>query len=331
MDTHAGVGLTYRDARIMEAKVRMISLMKSIRIHSFGDNSVVRVEEIDKPVPGPGEFLIRVAAAAVNPVDLQIRGGKLEGFVPHTLPLTLGCDVTGTVESGDGFKAGDSVYAYLNLARLGAFAEFAIVKTEEASLAPKSLDAVHAAAVPVAALTAWQALFDHANLEFGQTVLIHGASGSVGSMAVQLAKWKGAHVIATASESNREYVGAFGADEFIDYKSERFEDIVSDADVVFDTVGGDTQERSFGVLKPGGILVSVVSPPSEEKAKAAGVRAMVMGVQPNGKRLSEIAALFDDGILKTLVENKFPLADAAKAMELSAKGGARGKIVLIVG
>ena len=305
--------------------------MKSVRIHSFGDNSVVRVEEIDKPVPGSGELLVRVAAAAVNPVDLQIREGKLESFLAHTLPITLGCDVAGTVESGEGFKAGDSVYAYLNLARLGAFANFAIVKTEEAALMPKTLDFVHSAAVPVAALTAWQALFDTANLEFGQTVLIHAAAGSVGSMAVQLAKWKGAHVIATASETNREYVGALGADEFIDYKSERFEDTVSDADVVFDTVGGDTQERSFGVLKQGGVMVSVVSPPSEERAKAAGVRATMMAVQPNGQRLSEIAAMFDDGILKTLVENKFPLADAVKAMELSAKGGARGKIVLLVG
>ena len=305
--------------------------MKSIRIHSFGDNSVVRVEEIDKPVPGSGELLLRVAAAAVNPVDLHIREGKLESFVAHTLPITLGCDVAGTVESGEGFAVGDALYAYLSLARLGAFAEFAIVKTEEAASMPKSLDFVHAAAVPVAALTAWQALFDIANLEFGQTVLIHAASGSVGSMAVQLAKWKGAHVIATASETNREYVGALGADEFIDYKSERFEDTVSDADVVFDTVGGDTQERSFGVLKQGGVMVSVVSPPSEERAKAAGVRATMMSVQTNGKRLGEIAAMFDDGILKTLVENKFPLADAAKAMELSAKGGARGKIVLLVG
>lgn len=305
--------------------------MKSVRIHSYGDNSVVRIEDIQKPTPGPGELLIKVAAAAVNPVDIQIREGKHEQWLHHTLPLTLGCDVSGTVESGEGFEPGATVYAYLNLARLGAFAEFAIAKKEEVALAPKTLDVIHAAAVPVAVLTAWQGLFDTAKLEFGQTVLIHAASGGVGSMAVQLAKWKGAHVIATASEGNREYVGALGADEFIDYKTQRFEEVVSDIDVVFDTMGGETQERSFGVLKPGGFLVSTVAPPSAEKAKAAGVRAAMMGVQPDGARLAEVAKMFDDNLLRTLVENRFPLKDATKAFDLSAKGRVRGKIVLTVG
>ncbi len=304
--------------------------MKSVRIHSFGDNSVVRIEDIEKPTPGPGELLIKVAAAAVNPVDVQIREGKLQQMLHHTLPITLGCDVSGTVESGEGFAPGSPVYAYLNLLRLGAFAEFAIVKKEEASLAPASLDVIHAAAVPVAVLTAWQGLFDTANLEFGQTVLIHAGSGGVGSMAVQLAKWKGAHVIATASEGNREYVGALGADEFIDYKTQRFEDGLNGVDVVFDTMGGETQERSFSVLKPGGFLVSTVSPPDAEKAKAAGVRAAMMGVRPDGARLAEVAKMFDDNLLKTLVENKFPLEDAVKAFEMSAKGRVRGKIVLTV-
>ncbi len=302
--------------------------MKSVRIHSFGDNSVVRIEETEKPVPQAGEVLIRVSAAAVNPVDQQIREGKLEGMIPHVLPLTLGCDVAGTVESGTGFAPGTNIYAYLSLGRLGAFAEFAIAKTEEAAIAPNTLDAVHSAAVPVAALTAWQGLFDIAKLEFGQSVLIHGAAGSVGSMGVQLAKWKGAHVIATASETNREYVGALGANEFVDYKSERFEDTAKDMDVVFDTVGGETQQRSFAVLKKGGILVSLVSPPPEELAKAAGVRATMMGVQPNGKRLSEIAHMFEEGQLMTLVENTFPLENVVQAFELSARGGTRGKIVL---
>jgi len=304
--------------------------MKSVRIHTFGDNNVIRIEDIEKPAPGPGELLVRVAAAAINPVDIGMREGNYEQMFKQTLPMTLGCDVAGSVESDEGFEPGSEVYAFLNLDRLGAFAEYAIVKTEEAGLAPKTLDPVHRASVPVAVLTAWQALFDTAGLEFGQTVLVHAASGGVGSMAVQLAKWKGAHVIATASEANREYVGALGADEFVDYKSERFEDVAKEVDVVLDTMGGDTQERSFGVLKQGGILVSLVQPPPEERAKAAGVRATMMGVKPNGTRLTEVARMIDDGQLKTLVENTFPLEDVTKALELSAKGGSRGKIVLTV-
>jgi len=304
--------------------------MKSVRIHSYGDNSVVAIEDIERPVPGPGELLVRVGAAAVNPVDIQIREGKHQYWLNHVLPVTLGCDVAGTVEAGDGFEPGTPVYAYLNLARLGAFAEYAIVKREEAAAAPATLDVVHAASVPVAALTAWQALFDMANLEFGQTVLIHAAAGGVGGMAVQLAKWKGAHVIATASEANREYVGALGADAFIDYKSQRFEDEVSDVDVVLDAVGGETQERSFGVLKPGGILVTLRPPVSEAQAKAAGVRGANMGVQPDGARLKQVAQMFDDNLLRTLVEHRFPLTEAAKALERLGRGGVRGKIVLTV-
>ncbi|MDQ6676493.1 MAG: NADP-dependent oxidoreductase [Acidobacteriota bacterium] len=306
--------------------------MKAVRIHEYGDNSVVRVEEIERPRPGPGELLVRVAAAAINPVDAQVRDGKLAGMLHHSLPLTLGCDVAGTVEeSGPGvteFQAGDPVYAYLNLGRLGAFADFTIVKVEEAAVAPKTLDEVHAAAVPVAVLTAWQALFDTAGLESGQTVLIHAASGGVGSMAVQLAKWKGCHVIGTASAVNREYLTALGADEFIDYKKQRFEKEAKHVDVVLDGIGGDTQERSFTVLKRGGFLVSLVSPPSEEKAAESGVRTAMVFVQPNGKRLAEVARMFEDGQLKTLVETTLPLAEAARGFAKNAKGGGRGKIVL---
>ncbi len=292
--------------------------MKAVRIHSYGDNSQVHIEDAEKPVAGAGEVLVKVQAAAVNPVDIQIRNGEHQAWLKHNFPLTLGCDVAGTDESGR------AVYAYLNLNRLGAFAEYAVAKAEELSTAPKTLDPIHSASLPVAALTAWQALFDTAGLEYGQTVLIHAASGSVGAMAVQLAKWKGAHVIATASKSNREYVGALGADEFIDYKHERFEEIASDIDVVFDTVGGETQQRSLKVLKPGGFLVSVKQPPPE----IPGIKTAMMSVTPNGARLAEVARMFDDGLLKTLVENTFPLDDAQKAFDLSGK--VRGKIVLTV-
>jgi len=306
--------------------------MKAVRIHEYGNNSTVHFEEVEKPQPGPGELLVHVTAAAINPVDSQIRDGKLAAMLHHELPITLGCDVAGVVEAlgtdVTGFQAGDSIYAYLNLGRLGAFADFAIVKVEEAAVAPTTLDDVHAAAVPVAVLTAWQALFDTAGLESGQTILVHAASGGVGSMAVQLAKWKGCHVIGTASGVNREYLNALGVDEFIDYKKQRFEKEVKHVDVVLDTMGGDTRERSFAVLKRGGFLVSLVSPPPAERAEQSGVRAAMMGVQPNGKRLAEVARMFEDGQLKTLVETTLPLAEAAKGFEKNAKGGGRGKIVL---
>lgn len=290
----------------------------------------MRIEDIETPVPQQGELLVRVGAAALNPVDHMIRNGYLQGVLNSTLPLTLGCDVAGTVEKlgpgAEGFHEGDSIYAFIDLRRLGAFAGYATVKTEEAALAPKTLDVVHAASVPVAALTAWEAIFDTAGLEAGQTILVHAASGGVGSMAVQLAKWKGAHVIGTASEKNQEYLVALGVDEPIDYRKTRFEEEVSDVDVVLDTLGGDTQERSFQVLKPGGCIVSLVSPPPPHD----GIRTAMLNVKTNGKRLEEVAKLVDEGVLKTLVENVFSLEEAQRGFALSESGRTRGKIVLTV-
>lgn len=304
--------------------------MRAVRIHSFGGPEVLRIEETPQPEPQTGELLVRVAAAAVNPVDWMIRTGSLQSLLNHTLPVTLGCDVAGTVEQlgpgVEGFREGDSVYAFIHLERLGAFAEFATVRAQEAARKPETLDSVHAASVPVAVLTAWQAIFDAAGLESGQTILVHAAAGGIGSMAVQLAKWKGARVIGTASEKNHEYVAALGADQVIDYRKTPFETAVRNVDVVLDTLGGETQEKSFQVLKPGGFLVSLVSPPPQNK----GVRAVMIGVETNGKRLEEAARLIDDGVLKTLVETVLPLEEAAKAIALSESGRTRGKIVLRV-
>ncbi|MCU1257385.1 MAG: Alcohol dehydrogenase zinc-binding domain protein [Bryobacterales bacterium] len=304
--------------------------MRAVRIHSFGGPEVLRIDEAERPEPKAGELLVRVAAAAVNPVDWMVRAGLMQWLLNNTLPLTLGCDVAGSVEQlgpgVEGFREGDSVYAFIHLTRLGAFAEFATVKAEEASRKPETLDVVHAASVPVAVLTAWQAIFDAAGLESGQTILIHGAAGGIGSMAVQLAKWKGARVIGTASEKNHEYLIALGADEVVDYRKTPFETAVRNVDVVLDTLGGETQEKSFQVLKPGGFLVSLVSPPPQDK----GVRAAMINVQTNGKRLEEAAKLIDDGVLKTLVETVLPLEEASKAIALSQSGRTRGKIVLRV-
>jgi NADPH:quinone reductase-like Zn-dependent oxidoreductase len=304
--------------------------MKAIRIHSFGGPEVIQMDEVPRPEPQAGELLLRVAAAALNPVDWMIRRGMLQPMLQHTLPVTLGCDVAGTVEKlgsgADGFKVGDSVYAFIDLLRLGAFAEFVTVKTQEAARKPETLDEVHAASVPVAVLTAWQAIFDAAGLESGQTVLVHAASGGVGSMAVQLAKWKGARVIGTASEKNAGYLIALGVDEVVDYRKTAFETALSNVDVVLDTLGGETQEKSFQVMKPGGFLVSTVSPPPEH----AGFRSAMIGVHTNGKRLEEVAKLVDEGVLKTLVETVLPLEEAAQGIALSESGRTRGKIVLRV-
>jgi len=308
--------------------------MKAVRIHTQGGPETLVYEDAPRPTPLTNEVLIRVRAASVNPVDWKIRDGYGKEIFNHQMPLILGWDVAGTIEAVgpevDKFKLGDPVYGYTSLLRDGAYAELAIAKQEEIAVKPASLDFVEAAAVPVAALTAWQAMFDTANLEENQKVLIHAASGGVGSIAVQLAKAKGVYVIGTSSARNAEFVRELGVDEFIDYQATQFETVVHDVDVVLDTIGGDTQVRSFGVLRKDGFLVSIVEPPSEELAAQHGVRSKMVGVLPNGTQLSEIAALIDSGKVKPFVETVLPLSEARQAHEMSKSGRTRGKIVLQV-
>ncbi|MBK8534879.1 MAG: NADP-dependent oxidoreductase [Candidatus Competibacteraceae bacterium] len=308
--------------------------MKAVRIHAYGGPELLHYETIPRPVPNPDDLLIRVRAAAVNPVDWKIREGYLQGFLHHQLPLILGWDVSGTVvkigSAATGFKIGDAVYARPNIERDGSYAEYIAVKASEVAHKPTTLDHDHAAAVPLAALTAWQALIDAAQLQAGQRVLIHAAAGGVGSFAVQLAKARGAQVIATASAVNTGIVAELGADRFIDYTQTRFEEIVKDVDIVFDTVGGDTQDRSWPVLKPGGILVSVINPPPEETAAKHGVRSAFVFVQPSGQQLTAIARLIDAGRMKPIIHTVLPLSDARQAQVISQGGHARGKIVLHV-
>ena len=204
-----------------------------------------------------------------------------------------------------------------DIARNGAYAEYIAVRESEVAFKPKSLDHLHAAAIPLAGLTAWKGIFDTGGLSAGQKILIHAASGGVGSFAVQLAKWKGAYVFGTASGNNLSFLKELGVDEPIDYKKTRFEDVVHDVDVVFDTIGGETQQRSFGVLKKGGILVSTVSPPSQEEAAKHGVRATHIFIQPDAAELTQIARLVDAGKVKPFVETVLPLSEARKAHELS--------------
>ena len=310
--------------------------MKAVRIERYGNEDVVELADVERPQPGENQLLVKVRAAAVNPVDWKIRDGlgDIFGLKP---PLILGCEVAGTVEAlGSGgpsrtgisdFVAGDEVYGYLS-AYSGGYAEYVAAPASEFVRKPKQIDFDTAASVPVAALTAWQGIFDHGELASGQRILITGASGAVGSMAVQLAKSRGAYVIGTGSGRNEEFVRKLGADEFIDYKKAKFEDKVSGADVVFDTVGGDTQERAFRTLKRGGVLVSTVNPPSAEKAKQFGVTVAMVAVMPKPDQLSEINRLLESEKLKVRVATVLSLAEVKKAHQLSASGHAEGKIIL---
>jgi NADPH:quinone reductase-like Zn-dependent oxidoreductase len=308
--------------------------MKAVRIHAYGGPEVLTYEDVSVPAIAEDDVLIRVHAAAINPVDWKVREGYLQGFIDYDLPLTLGWDVSGVVEAvGKNvttFKPGDEVYSRPDIKRDGAYAEYIAVKASEVAFKPKSVDHIHAAAVPLAGITAWHCLFEAAGLTAGQRVLIHAAAGGVGSYAVQLARWKGAHVIGTASARNQDFVFQLGADEIIDYQTTQFEDVVQPVDVVFDTVGGEVQERSWQVVKPGGILVSVVSPPPEEKAAAHQCRSAYVFIQPRADWLTEMAQLIDSGQVKPIVETVLPLSQAAEAHKLSEGGHTRGKIVLQV-
>ena len=304
--------------------------MKAIRIHQYGGPEVLAQVETQRPTPGPDEVLIKVAAASVNPVDWKIRSGHMQEVFPLTFPSTLGWDVSGTVEtvgaSVTRFKRGDEVYAAL--VGGGGYAEYATAPETVVARKPAAIDQVHAAAVPIAGLTAWQALFDVAQLQPGQRILIHGAAGGVGNFAVQFAKANGAYVIGTASSGNQAFLRELGVDNIIDYQKTRFEDVVHDVEVALDTIGGDTQVRSFKALKKGGILVSIVQPPSQELAAKYGVRATFYGAKPSSSDLAEIAKLIDSGEVKPVVQTVLPLAEARRAHELSETGHARGKIVL---
>lgn len=303
--------------------------MKAIRIHEFGEPNVMKYEDIPESQPGPGEVRIKVIAAGVNPVDWKIRSGYME--LP--LPITMGSDIAGVVDvAGQGvesFQPEDEVFGKASPGQ-GGYAEYTVVNSSQIAQKPKSIGFVESAAIPTAGLAAWQSLFDIAGLERGQTVLIHGAAGGVGSFAVQFAKWKGAYVIGTASSKNAEFLKSIGCDEVIDYKNQQFEDIVGNLDVVLDTIGGDTLEKSWGVLKPGGFLVTTVASIPEEKTQKYGVRAERLMTQANGKELAQIAAIIDEHKIKPIVTTVLPLADAQKAHEMSESGHTRGKIVLRV-
>ncbi len=301
--------------------------MKAVVIKSYGDNSVVEYTEVERPSPGAGQILIKVHAAGINPIDWKIRGGvgQRMGLV---LPVILGGEVSGTVEElGEGvtqFKKGDAVFGIIGT---GGFAEYALATAANMVRKPTNLDFIQSAAVPLGGLTAWQAMFDVAKLVGGQRLLITSGSGGVGSLAVQLAKAKGVHVTAMASGRNEAYVRELGADEFIDYTKQPFEQVARDMDVVFDTVGGDTFDRAFQTLKKGGFLVTAVAFPKDE-AEKYGVGVGRVQCKPNAEELTEICELVEAGKLTPNVATVLPMSEIRQAFELSEAGRTRGKIVL---
>jgi len=311
------------------------SSMMAWRVHEFGPPSVMRFERVPRPNPGPNEVLVKVEAAGVGPWDGWIRAGK--SALPQPLPLTLGSDLAGEIVAVgpgvSGLLGGDPVYGVTNPRFIGAYAEYAVASAAMVSRKPSSLTYIEAASVPVIAVTAWQALFDQAQLKTGQTVVIHGAAGNVGAYAVQLARRAGVRTIATAVTDDLPFVRNLGADTVIDYRTQRFEEEVRGADAVIDLVGGETQKRSFQVLRRGGKLISAVSVPDQHVAKSHGVEATFFLVNVTSQYLAEIADLTDSGKLRTRVGAVLPLGDAREAhfMLERIRPQPEGKIVLRAG
>ncbi len=308
--------------------------MRAIVVHQYGGPEVLKLEGIPQPEPKEDEVLVRVIAAGVNPVDSAARSQKFGQFLHIKLPAIPGYDVAGIVEKAGAkitkFKPGDPIYAYIALDKGGGYAQYAVATEKEAAAKPQSLTYVEAAAVPLVAETAWQALIDAAKLNAGQTVLIHGGSGGVGSFAIQIAKARGAKVIATASTANQDLLKQLGADVAIDYTKQKFEDVAKDVDVVLDSVGKDTLARSYGVVKKGGFIVSIVGRPDPAELEKHGIRGASISVEPNSSELAEIGRLIDEKKIKVIVSQTFPLAESAKAQEQIATHHTRGKIVLKV-
>ena len=332
--------------------------MKAAFIRRYGGNDVLELGELPAPQAGPGELLVEVHAASVNPVDFKIRDGMLKLIVPFGFPLILGNDLSGTVQAvGDGvtrFAPGDAVFARMDKRRIGAFAELAVVAEADAALKPANLSHTEAAAVPLAGLTAWQALFEIGGLTAGQKVLIHAGSGGVGTFAIQLARHAGATVATTAGARNAELVRSLGADIVIDYQAQRFEDVVSGQDLVFDTQAGDIRHRSFAVLRRGGVLVSIAGKPDGRLvrefglnpllgvlldflnrktlrlAKRHGVRYEYLFMHPSGEQLEEIGRLLAAGSVKPVIDRVTPLEQAREALAPAEAGHATGTEVVEV-
>ncbi len=310
----------------------MQTTMKAVRIESFGGPETLELQEVERPTPRDDEVLVEVRAASVNPVDYKIRSGKYPPVKQDSLPKVLGRDIAGIIVGRGAavatFLDGDEVIAMLGRGQ-GGYAEYVALPADLCVRKPERLDYAEAAAVPLAAMTAWQGLFDHGGLTAGQRVLIHGGAGGVGHFAIQLAKAQGAYVITTCSADDMDFVRSLGADEAIDYHKERFEDRITEVDLVFDLIGGDTQERSWAVLKEGGAMVSTLAKPSERQAQIHHARAATNYMaQPDAGELGEIAHLITTNKVHPYVEARIPLDHVAEAHRQAEHGHPRGKIVL---
>lgn len=308
--------------------------MKAIRLHKRGGPQELSYEEAPRPALRAGDALVRVYASGITLTELTWDETYQTEDGASRLPSIPGHEVSGIVEEVSAgvplLKAGEEVYGLTSFSRDGTAAELVAVRAEDLAPKPRSLDHEHAAAVPLAALTSWQGLFDHAGLVKGQTVLIHGAAGGVGTYAVQLARWHGARVIATAAARDRSTLQQLGADEVIDYMADRFEDEAGPVDVVFDSVGGETRRRSWQILRPGGTLVSLTGPIPGNESNGQNARGVFFIVKPSRSQLVGIAQLIDEGKLHVLLSEVLPLEQARKAFEQGTSVRKPGKVVLSV-
>jgi NADPH:quinone reductase-like Zn-dependent oxidoreductase len=308
--------------------------MKAIRIHSRGGPDALVFEDAPMPTLTSGDVLIKVHAAAITPSELTWNSTWTNSDGKDRLPVVPGFELSGTIEKlapgVSDFVIGDAVYGLLDFWRGGATAEYVATQAIRMAPKPESLDHVAAAAIPLSGLTAWQALFDHAKLSRGDRILIHGAGGGVGTFAVQFAHWRGAYVLGTASQSKFTFLRDLGADEVLDYAAVRFEEKARNVDVVLDTIGGDTLERSWGVVRRGGVVVTIAGDVSEEKTTKYGVHGVSFIVQPNRSQLIQISQLIDRSVVHPVIEAVFPLTKAKEAYEQGLLGHNRGKLVLKV-
>ena len=332
--------------------------MQAALIDRYGDNSRVRLADVAVPAVGHDDLLVKVHAASVNPVDTKIRDGKLKALIKYRMPLVLGNDLAGTVTAiGAGvtkFKVGDAIYARLDKTRIGAFAEYAVVREAVAARKPANLTFEEAASLPLVGLTAWQALIDIGRLQAGQKVLIHAGSGGVGTFAIQLARHLGAKVYTTVGQRNVDLVKRLGADVAIDYRSERFEDVALDCDVVLETLGDELLLRSFKSVKQGGVVVSIGNTPTAKfarewglnpllvfvmslmsrkamaAARARGARYEYLFMRADGEQLRRIAQLVESGTIRPVIDKVFPLSEVREALAYSESGRATGKVVIRV-
>jgi NADPH:quinone reductase-like Zn-dependent oxidoreductase len=307
------------------------STMYAYRIHRFGGADAVQLDSIPIPEPGPNEVLVQVRAAGVNPVDIKTREGHYPAIREDALPFTLGRDVAGKVmrvgRDAVQWRADQQVFAFVGQGQ-GAFADFVVVDGAALAEPPRSVDIATAGAVPLAALTAWQGLFDRGLLEKGERVLVHAAAGGVGHLAVQFAREKGAEVYATASGDGIDFVRSLGIDHVIDYRSQRFEEVAREVDLVFDLIGGETQTRSWSVVKRGGALVSTLTEPSQTEAAARGARGVRYTARPDGAQLASIATLIDEGRVKVRLADQFAFDNLKEAFARIEAGHVRGKLVV---